>query len=204
MQINQDPIHTLSKEQGQLLIKLVRYTLMKELGQPVPQTQYNTLKSALSDASFQRTSGVFVTLTRSGQLRGCIGNLTSTDPLVSGVRRNAINAAFHDPRFAPLSASELDEIEIEISILTEPQPIEYHDADDLLNTLRPHVDGVIIRKEAASATFLPQVWEQLPRPQDFLTHLCMKAGLASDAWQHSQLEVSRYGVQYFEEPSAKP
>ena len=204
MQINQDPIHTLSKEQGQLLIKLVRYTLMKELGQPVPQTKYNTLKSALSDASFQRTSGVFVTLTRSGQLRGCIGNLTSTDPLVSGVRRNAINAAFHDPRFAPLSASELDEIEIEISILTEPQPIEYHDADDLLNTLRPHVDGVIIRKEAASATFLPQVWEQLPRPQDFLTHLCMKAGLASDAWQHSQLEVSRYGVQYFEECSAKP
>ena len=204
MQINQDPIHTLSKEQGQLLIKLVRYTLMKELGQPVPQTKYNTLKSALSDASFQRTSGVFVTLTRSGQLRGCIGNLTSTDPLVSGVRRNAINAAFHDPRFAPLSASELDEIEIEISILTEPQPIEYHDADDLLNTLRPHVDGVIIRKEAASATFLPQVWEQLPRPQDFLTHLCMKAGLASDAWQHSQLEVSRYGVQYFEERSAKP
>ena len=199
MQVNQDPIHTLSKAQGQLLIKLVRYTLMKELGQPVPQTKYNSLKSALSDACFQRTSGVFVTLTRSGQLRGCIGNLTSTEPLVSGIRRNAINSAFHDPRFAPLSASELDEIEIEISILSQPQPLKYHDADDLLNTLRPHVDGVIIRKEAASATFLPQVWEQLPRPQDFLTHLCMKAGLASDAWQHSQLEVSRYQVQYFEE-----
>ena len=199
MQTNQDPIHTLSQAQGQLLIKLVRYTLMKELGQPVPQTKYNSLKSALSDACFQRTNGVFVTLTRSGQLRGCIGNLKSTDALVSGIRRNAINSAFHDPRFTPLSASELDEIEIEISILSEPQPLKYHDADDLLNTLRPHVDGVIIRKEAASATFLPQVWEQLPRPQDFLTHLCMKAGLASDAWQHSQLEVSRYQVQYFEE-----
>lgn len=202
MQNNQDPNYTLSKTQGQLLIKLVRYTLMKELGQPVPQTKYDALKSSLSDACFQRTHGVFVTLTSGGQLRGCIGNLTSTDPLVSGIRRNAINSAFHDPRFAPLSASELDEIEIEISILSESQPLKYRDADDLLNKLRPHIDGVIIRKQAASATFLPQVWEQLPRPQDFLTHLCMKAGLASDAWRHSQLEVSRYQVQYFEEHPA--
>ena len=202
MHDKQDPIHKLNAVQGQLLIHLARYTLMKQLGQQIPQAKYDSLKTTLSDACFQRTSGVFVTLTINGKLRGCIGNLTSEEPLVSGVRRNAINAAFHDPRFAPLSASELDEIEIEISILSEPRPLTYRDADDLVNKLRPHVDGVIIRKQAASATFLPQVWEQLPRPQDFLDHLCMKAGLASDAWQHSQLEVSRYQVQYFEEHTA--
>jgi len=141
-------------------------------------------------------------LTLSGQLRGCIGNLTSNEPLESGVRRNAINAAFHDPRFAPLNASDLAQIEIEISILSEPRPLKYRDGDDLLNKLRPNIDGVIIRQQAASATFLPQVWEQLPQPQDFLAHLCIKAGLAADSWRNSQLEVSSYQVQYFEEHSA--
>ena len=199
MQDKQDSNDKLNEAQGQSLIKLARHTLMKNFGQRIPQSEIDALKTALSDPCFQRTSGVFVTLTISGQLRGCIGNLTANEPLVSGVRRNAINAALHDPRFSPLSASELDEIEIEISILSKPQPLSYHDADDLLNKLRPNLDGVIIRKQAASATFLPQVWEQLPRPQDFLSHLCMKAGLASDAWKHSQLDVSRYHVQYFEE-----
>ena len=195
-------IHKLDDVQGQLLIKLARCALMKHLDQQIPQTTSDSLKAALSDSRFQRPSGVFVTLTSSGQLRGCIGNLTSKESLESGVRRNAINAAFHDPRFAPLGSSELDQVEIEISILSEPRPLTYSDADDLLNKLRPGIDGVIIRKQSASATFLPQVWEQLPRPQDFLTHLCMKAGLASDAWQKSQIEVSTYQVQNFEEHPA--
>lgn len=199
MQDKQDSIHELNEAQGKLLIKLARYTLMKHLEQQIPQAKYGSLKAALTDSCFQHTRGVFVTLTTSGQLRGCIGNLTSNESLVSGVRRNAINAAFHDPRFAPLSASELDQIQIEISILSEPRPLTYHDGDDLLKKLRPHIDGVIIRQHAASATFLPQVWEQLPRPEDFLAHLCMKAGLASDSWRNAQLEVSRYRVQYFEE-----
>jgi AmmeMemoRadiSam system protein A len=202
MQNKPDSIHKLNEAQGQLLIKLARYTLMRQLERQIPQAKYDSLEAALSHACFQRTSGVFVTLTISGQLRGCIGNLTSNEPLVSGVRRNAINAAFHDPRFAPLSASEIDEMEIEISILSEPRPLKYRDADDLFNKLRPNIDGVIVRKQAASATFVPQVWEQLTRPKDFLDHLCLKAGLASDAWQHSQLEVSCYQVQYFEEHTA--
>jgi AmmeMemoRadiSam system protein A len=203
MQNKQDPSHKLSEAQGQLLVKLARYTLMKRLGQQIPQTKYDSLKAALTDSCFQHACGVFVTLTISGQLRGCIGNLTSNEPLESGVRRNAINAAFHDPRFAPLSASEFKRIEIEISILSEPRSLNYRDGDDLLNKLRPNIDGVIIRQQAASATFLPQVWEQLPRPQDFLAHLCMKAGLAADSWQNSQLEVSSYQVQYFEENPAR-
>jgi len=202
MQNKQGPGQKLNEAQGQLLVKLARYTLMKRLGQQIPQTKFDSLNSALTDSCFQRTCGVFVTLTVNRQLRGCIGNLTSNEPLVSRVRRNAINAAFHDPRFASLSAPELDQIEIEISILSEPQPLIYRDGDDLLNKLRPNIDGVIIRKETASATFLPQVWEQLPRPHDFLAHLCTKAGLASDSWKKSQLEISSYQVQYFEEHAA--
>jgi AmmeMemoRadiSam system protein A len=118
---------------------------------------------------------------------------------LAGVKRNANNAAFHDPRFAPLKANELDQADIEISILTEPQALEYRGSKDLLAKLRPHVDGVILRKGAASATFLPQVWEQLPKPDQFLSNLCRKAGLSADTWEKTQLEISTYQVQYFEE-----
>jgi len=115
------------------------------------------------------------------------------------VKRNAINAAFNDYRFSPLTAKEFAKVEIEISILSEPEPLEYKDSNDLIKKLRPNVDGVIIRKGYASATFLPQVWEQLIRPEDFLSHLCAKAGLPSDSWKNSKLEVLTYNVQYFEE-----
>ena len=189
----------LSEAQGQVLVRLARHTLMERLGKKIPTAEIDSLNSALKDSCFSTSCGTFVTLKINERLRGCIGNLTSDTPLVSGVRRNAINAAFHDPRFAPLDTSELDQIEIEISILSEPQPLKYRDGDDLIKKLRPHIDGVIIRRDTASATFLPQVWEQLPLPQDFLTHLCMKAGLPSDSWQSPTLEVSTYQVQYFEE-----
>jgi AmmeMemoRadiSam system protein A len=189
----------LSPEQGQLLVKLARQTLSQQLARQIPQNEIDSLNAALTDPCFNASCGTFVTLKIDGQLRGCIGNLTSNEPLRSGVRRNAINAAFHDPRFSPLRASELDCVSIEVSILSEPRPLYYREASDLLKKLRPDIDGVILRKGPASATFLPQVWEQLPQPRDFLTHLCLKAGLASDAWQHSELEVSTYQVQYFEE-----
>ena len=189
----------LSEAEGQVLVKLARHTLMDRLGKQIPQAEIDSLSSALKDSCFKSSCGTFVTLKINGRLRGCIGNLTSDTPLASGIRRNAINAAFHDPRFAPLGTQELDRTEIEISILSEPQPLKYRDGDDLVKKLRPHIDGVIIRKDHASATFLPQVWEQLPRPQDFLAHLCMKAGLGADSWQNPELEVSTYQVQYFEE-----
>ena len=198
MQHHQD-IQYLSPEQGQLLVRLARQTLSEHLSKKIPQDEIDSLKAALTDPCFNAPSGTFVTLTIEGNLRGCIGNLTSDESMISGVRRNAVNAAIHDPRFLPLSPSELDSVSIEVSILSEPRLMDYRDAADLLKKLRPHIDGVIIRKGVASATFLPQVWEQLPQPQDFLTHLCQKAGLAADAWQHSKLEVSTYRVQYFEE-----
>lgn len=193
--------HNLSPEQGQLLVKLARQTLSQRLAKQIPQNEIDSLNRALTDPCFNSSCGTFVTLTIDGQLRGCIGNLTSDESLTSGVRRNAINAAFHDPRFSPLGASELDCVSIEVSILSEPRQLVFREASELLKKLRPRIDGVILRKGAASATFLPQVWEQLPQPRDFLAHLCMKAGLAADAWQHSELEVSIYQVQHFEEQS---
>lgn len=193
----------LSLEKGQLLVKLARYTLSEHFSKQIPQNEIDSLNAALRDPCFSAACGTFVTLTIDGKLRGCIGNLTSNESLVSGVRRNAINAAFHDPRFSSLSLSELDSVSIEISILSEPRPLHYQDATDLLKKIRPNIDGVILRKGIASATFLPQVWEQLPKPRDFLTQLCLKAGLAADAWQHSTLEVSTYQVQHFEEHRKK-
>jgi AmmeMemoRadiSam system protein A len=132
-------------------------------------------------------------------LRGCIGSLTAVESISADVQHNAQNAAFHDPRFGPLTSSELDQVDIEVSILTRPARLAYTDGQDLLTKLRPGIDGVIIRKGSASATFLPQVWQQLPDKTDFLAHLCQKAGLSSNAWRSGKLEVKTYQVQYFEE-----
>ena len=189
----------LAPEKGQVLVTLARSTLMEKFGLPLPPAEADRMRSALSEPAFQARCGTFVTLKHNGQLRGCIGSLSASDPLAEGVRRNAINAAFHDPRFSPLTQKELGQIEIEVSVLTEPQPLAFSDPEDLLRKLRPNVDGVIIRQGYASATFLPQVWEQLPKKEDFLGHLCLKAGLPRDAWKRGKLEVSTYQVQYFEE-----
>jgi AmmeMemoRadiSam system protein A len=188
-----------TKKQGRLLVKLARNTILKELAGKSTDTELDTSALAIQDERFQAHCGTFVTLKIQGQLRGCIGNLTPKESVLEGVKRNAVNAAFHDPRFSSLTAAELDRTDIEVSILTEPLPLAYRDSQDLIQKLRVNVDGVIIRKGHASATFLPQVWEQLPRPENFLNHLCMKAGLLSDAWKSSELEVLTYQVQYFEE-----
>jgi AmmeMemoRadiSam system protein A len=195
MQKNNNTTRHLSKHQGQALGRLARKAIMEKLGLKSAKTE----SDPMTDNCFQEHRGTFVTLTINKQLRGCIGNLESTESIMAGIKRNAVNAAFHDPRFAPLKADELNQVGIEISILTEPQPLEYRGSKDLLTKLRPHVDGVILRKGKASATFLPQVWEQLPKPEHFLSHLCRKAGLSADTWEKTQLEISTYQVQYFEE-----
>ena len=188
-----------TEAQGQILTKLARKTIMDKLGLDASGSTFQDLLLATNDACFTLHCGTFVTLKINGQLRGCIGNLTSTETVLEGVKRNAIHAAFHDPRFAPLSKEELGRTEIEVSILTVPQPLVFRDWQELIKKLRVHVDGVIIRKGHASATFLPQVWEQLPRPEAFLAQLCRKAGLPSQAWKNSELDVLTYQVQYFEE-----
>lgn len=183
--------------QGQLLVRLARQTIAERLGRPV--TAPDAAAAAAADPALQRPSGTFVTLKIDGQLRGCIGSLAASEPLAEGVRRNAVNAAFHDFRFAPLTAAEFDRITVEVSVLTPPEPLAYTDGEDLLRRIEPHVHGLIIRQGRAQATFLPQVWEQLPRPEEFLSHLCRKAGLAGDAWRSGRLEVETYRVVYFEE-----
>jgi AmmeMemoRadiSam system protein A len=197
------PVTQFSTQKGQILVRLARRTLNKKLGRPMDRSQGNALDNALDKAlaepDFESMCGTFVTLTMEGQLRGCIGSLEPVDTIREGVRTNALNAAFHDPRFPPVTNRELDNIDIEISILTRPIALAYTDGKDLAAKLHCGIDGVIICKGSARATFLPQVWDQLPRPEDFLSHLCRKAGLATDAWQATRLTVETYQVQYFHE-----
>jgi AmmeMemoRadiSam system protein A len=190
-------VENYTPEEQTILLKIVRTTLeTATAGQATPLPDLQTLPEALREPR-----ACFVTLhTRDGELRGCTGTLTARRPLAHEVSYIAIQTAFHDPRFRPLTVEELDRVTIEVSVLTEPQPLNYEDAADLVAKLRPNVDGVILRKGYASATFLPQVWEQLPKPEAFLSHLCLKAGLSADAWRKGRLEVQTYQVQYFEEP----
>ncbi|MCG6912006.1 MAG: AmmeMemoRadiSam system protein B [Deltaproteobacteria bacterium] len=185
--------------QGQILIRLARRTIMEKLGMDTSGPAFTDLDADLRDDRFKRQRGTFVTLTIDGRLRGCIGNLTATGDVLNGVRRNALNAAFRDPRFPPLTIAEMNTTRIEVSILTDPQPLDFKNGQDLVEKLRCHVDGVIVRKGLARATFLPQVWEQLPAPEDFLSHLCRKAGLPPDAWKKKGVDILTYQVQYFEE-----
>ena len=135
----------------------------------------------------------FVTLTRDGALRGCIGSLEPHRPLVDDVRANAVAAALRDPRFAPLSASEFGAILIEVSVLGPSEPLEADSEPQALRSLRPFEDGVILSWREHRATFLPQVWQVLPQPGDFLRELRRKAGLAADFWS-PELRLSRYRV----------
>ena len=185
----------LTGEEGKHLVETARKTIQKALFHPKDTSD----QDSLSSPKFQERRGTFVTLTLNGALRGCIGHILPQESLIEGVRVNAMNAAFRDPRFRPLSPNEFEKIKVEVSILTEPKPLPYTDANDLLAKLRPGTDGLIIRQGYHQATFLPQVWEQLPSKKDFLTHLCLKAGLAGDAWAYEKLEVHTYQVQAFEE-----
>ncbi len=188
-------VNNLSEEQGKYLLSVARKTIKNAL---FPQEKEPIKEEGLPPVFYERR-GTFVTLTEHGNLRGCIGHIVPQEPLIEGVKENAINAAFRDPRFRPLSPEEFDKIRIEVSVLTDPKPLDYTDAKDLLNKLRPGVDGVIIKKGFHQATFLPQVWEQLPDKQEFLSHLCMKAGLSPEEWKKGSLEVLTYQVQAFEE-----
>ena len=185
----------LTEDEGHYLLSVARKTIEQRLSSQSGQTQ----SDADLSSKFLEQRGTFVTLTTGGNLRGCIGHIIPQESLIEGIRVNAINAAFQDPRFPPLTGEEWEKVKVEISILTEPKPLAYTDAQDLLQKLRPEIDGVIIRKGYHQSTFLPQVWDQLPQKEEFLSQLCRKAGLGSDAWKQGDLEVSTYQVQAFEE-----
>lgn len=182
----------ITDSQGQLLLDLARKTLEQRFG-------LGESPSPPEDTKLFQERAVFVTLKKDGKLRGCIGNLEPVDSLWKGIERNAINAAFNDQRFSPLQREELEQVVVDISVLTAPQPLVYNGSADLIAKLRPNVDGVILRDGARGATFLPQVWDQLPKVELFLSHLCQKAGLAKDIWLSKQLQIQTYQVQYFKE-----
>lgn len=142
----------------------------------------------------------FVTLTLNGRLRGCIGVMEAFQPLIQDVQDHAVDAAMSDYRFRPVSREELPLINIEISYLTPLKALAYSNADELCRTLRIGVDGVLIKAGGRSATFLPQVWEQLPTPEEFLSHLCTKMGAARDLWRKQPMDVYTYEVEKFSEP----
>jgi len=190
----------LTDQHGRMLIQLARQTIEEYLG---IKPKNPVAPELLADPALQEKRAVFVTLNKRGQLRGCIGCLTGTESIVDGIKRHALNAAFNDHRFSPVTRNEVPELEIDISFLTEPQTLQYDDSEDLLKKLHPKIDGVILKHSSgASATFLPQVWEQLPSPPLFLGHLCRKAGLSETEWRTGSLEIQVYQVQYFKENSS--
>jgi AmmeMemoRadiSam system protein A len=133
---------------------------------------------------------VFVTLNLYGGLRGCIGSLMAHRPLIDDLIGNARSAAFKDPRFLPLSLTEFDEVEIEVSLLSEPKLLEYSSTADLKTKVQIGIDGVVLTLNGRKATFLPQVWDDLPSFELFFSHLCQKAGLQSDCLEeHPQIEL---------------
>ena len=186
---------SLTLEEKQTLLRIARQALeLGVRGEKLPALDWEALSPRL------RADGAsFVTLTERGELRGCIGALETYQPLVEDVREHAIAAALDDYRFRPVQTAELNGISIEVSRLTAPVPLEYADPVDLVAKLRPHVDGVIVRDGNRRATFLPQVWDKLPRPEDFLDNLCHKMGAAPDLWKRKHLDVSVYQVEEFHE-----
>lgn len=189
----------ISPEKGKLLLDLARATIAEHLGVRHEAKGISGASDTKVNPEFTRKAGTFVTLHKHGELRGCIGHIEPDETIFQGIRSNAVNAAFSDPRFHALSSDEFEEIEIEISLLTPPEKIEYTDSDDLVAKLRPGIDGVIIKHGPRKATFLPQVWEQLPEPERFLSHLCTKAGLDRYTWKKGTLTVLTYQVTCFEE-----
>lgn len=188
-------IGNLTKAEKQTLLDLAREALECGVrGKKLPAVAERLLTPLL------RAEGAsFVTLTSNGQLRGCIGALQPYQALVEDVREHAIAAALEDTRFPPVRPNELSHIHIEVSRLTMPQALIYPDADDLLAKLRPGIDGVILRDGPRRATFLPQVWAQIPSKEEFLSQLCVKMGTAPNLWQQKHVDVQIYQVEEFHE-----
>ena len=190
----------LSAAERKYLLDLARRTLASvTAGGSVPEVAEKDAPPKLAEKK-----ACFVTLTKEGALRGCIGHLMAIEPLQQAVAENARNAALRDPRFPAVTPDELDKIKIEISVLTEPQPLPFSSPDDLLSKLHPNEDGVLLHIGSRTATFLPQVWAQLPDKVKFLEHLSLKAGGEPSAWRGKDVTVSIYHAECFEEGHSHP
>ncbi len=178
---------SLNKENRQRLLDLAKHSIVHGLQKGRP------LKINLADypAELTELRATFVTLEINDQLRGCIGMLEAVRPLAEDIAENAFSAAFNDPRFPPLDASELDGLEIHLSILTPAEPVVFSSEQDLISQLQPGIDGLILQEGHRRGTFLPSVWESLPEPKQFLRHLKQKAGLSPDYWSNN-IRIYRY------------
>jgi len=179
---------------GTELLRLARSSIEYGLlhRRPLP-VRRETLSPALAEPG-----ATFTTLNLHGELRGCCGALEAAYPLATDVAHSAFQAAFHDPRFDPVSARELDAIRLEVSVLSPLEGIVVADEADLLRRLAPGTDALVIIEGTRRATFLPKVWESLPEPGQFLAHLKTKCGLPTDYWSE-RLEFRRYRATTFSE-----
>lgn len=176
------------KQHGLTLLRLARAAIARELGfdsHDLPRSDW-----------LEQDGATFVTLNLNGHLRGCIGSLEAFRPLIDDVRHNAVAAAFRDPRFPPLSREEFADVTIEVSLLSTPEPVRFSNEIDALAQLHPGQDGVILEYGRHRATYLPQVWAQLPEPRDFIENLKEKAGLPAGFWS-DDIRLSRYCVRKF-------
>ncbi|MBS1186179.1 MAG: hypothetical protein H6R04_197 [Burkholderiaceae bacterium] len=174
-----------TEDRGRILLPIARSSISAALGQPADADE--------SAPWLTEPGACFVTLRKNQQLRGCIGTLEAYRPLLLDVKANAQAAALRDPRFSPLKQAEFSQIQIEVSLLTPKEPLQFTSEAHALEQLQPEVDGVIIEYGRHRSTFLPQVWEQLPSAAEFMKHLKQKAGLPGDFWSE-ELAIYRYRV----------
>ena len=187
-----DAARPLTTHEGSVLLNIARSAIENELG-------VRNGMPAHDEPVLRQVGASFVTLTESGKLRGCIGTVEAYRRIGEDVAENALAAAFSDPRFAPISADELDDLKIEVSRLSAIEPIETHGSEAAaIAALRPGVDGLVLRWGRHRATFLPQVWDELPEPEQFLRRLKRKAHLDESFWDPS-IELGRYEVQSWRE-----
>lgn len=182
----------LSNEHRHILLEIaqqsIAYGLENHQSLPVEPNEYTE--------TLQQKRATFVTLHIADQLRGCIGTLTAQQSLVEDISHNAYAAAFRDPRFSPLEHSEYPDLHYHISVLSDSSKIQFSSEAELLEQLRPGIDGLVLEDNGHRGTFLPSVWEQLPEPTDFLDHLKQKAGLSTAYWSNT-IRISRYTVESF-------
>ena len=189
-------LRTMNKKDKQYLLKLARRAIKKYFqDKGVLQIEEDNLPQTLKEKR-----GIFVTLWKNRQLRGCIGNLENKKPIYQSVIDNSLASALIDPRFMVLKKDELNDIKIEISILSELKKIpDFASSNSFLKYLNKYQPGILIKKGAYQATFLPQVWEELTSAETFISHLCEKAGLDKNEWEKMNLEVYGYTAEVFKE-----
>ncbi len=187
-----EPLRSISRDDARLLLGVAADAILAGFTSgSEPDVDPSAFPPAL-----RVPKATFVTVNRDGDLMGCIGSLEPRYPLVRDVAKNAYGAIFYDPRCPRLDPSDVPDLEIHISILGEPEPMEFRDEADLVSQLRPGVDGLILEEDFARGTFLPSVWESLPEPRQFLANLKMKAGLPPSYWSRT-LRVRRYTTESF-------